>query len=82
MPRKVIVSLVAAGLSLLLSLLSASQLIGHMARLVDVVGLFGGGAGSGAGIVAAMMNTRRSLPAPLSEPALSPVPHPGSPQDE
>lgn len=75
MPRKVTISLVAAGLSLLVSLLSASQLIGHTVRLVDVVGLFGGGAGSGAGIVAAIMNMRRASTAPAlpQQPQSEPV---------
>ena len=61
-PRAVLLlSVVATAAFLLASLASTLSLLGHPARLVDVVGLFFGGFGSGASVVATVLTVRHGV---------------------
>ncbi|HET6764672.1 MAG TPA: hypothetical protein VFH27_13400 [Longimicrobiaceae bacterium] len=53
-PRALRLNVFAAALSALLAAVSALELVGHTARLVDVILLLAGGVGAGAGIAGAV----------------------------
>ena len=64
--RALLLSILATVAFLIASFASVTMLVGHPARLVDVVGLFFGGFGSGAGFASTVLAWRRSMVRPAS----------------
>lgn len=59
--RALLLSILATVAFLIASFASATTLIGHPARVVDVIGLFFGGLGSGASVTSTVLTLRRSM---------------------
>jgi hypothetical protein len=58
--RRLRLSVFSTALSLLVGIASAVQAVGHPARMVDVIGLFFGGVGTGAGMAGTAVSVRKA----------------------
>ena len=58
--RRLRLSIVSAVLSVLVGVASAVAAVGHPARVVDVIGLFFGGVGTGAGLAGTVVSVRKA----------------------